>query len=91
MFCLFLGPFSSYWVTLPSLEGDMCLVLLYLVTLFHVRLTSMGSLIFSERKWRSASGERGRWQRKLGGVESGEISVRMYFMKEFFKKRKKIK
>jgi hypothetical protein len=51
----------------------------------------MGSLIFSERKWRSASGERGRWQRKLGGVESGEISVRMYFMKEFFKKRKKIK
>ena len=27
----------------------------------------------------------------MGGVESGEISVRMYFMKEFFKKRKKIK
>lgn len=46
LFCQLLGPFSSYWVALPSLDMRVT-AWSYCILLCHVWLMSLGDLLFS--------------------------------------------
>lgn len=59
---LALGLFSSPLVVLTSLDMRDC-ALSYCIVLCYVQLTSLGCLLFSERKWKSCeSGGPGSWR-----------------------------
>lgn len=58
LFCLFLGLFSSFRAALHSLDVKVC-AWYHCILLCHVKLMSLGSLLFSGGdRVRSASGER---------------------------------
>ena len=57
--------------------------LAYCILFCLVWLSSLGYLLFSEKKWKGRkSGEERLWG-ELGGMEETEIVIGMYCMKEF--------